>query len=178
MENSGTEFDCTPKRRWFASRRCNCDGAVARLLVSTWLVALVSCATHRDLSMLNPFDEQIGASLRTLRVTYLYDFPHSPPSLWNHPHRYGIAEADGEIVRHEAAPEATCPSGSRLWLRNVRLTQGFDSPEVVEAWGTIECAGEKREFRYVWGSRNAIHAAPWESAVHGSQKTRPLALPD
>jgi len=143
-----------------------------RTLLPALAVALASCASHRDLTHFDLFQRQVGAELRTERQTYIYDFPHSPQSLWNHTHKFGRAGEAGEMVMQETEPKAVCPTGSTVRLDRVRFSSKFDSPEVIEAFGVIQCSGKLWQFRYVWGLAPNIHGAPWESEIYDPQKTR------
>ncbi len=146
--------------------------SVTRILVLVIAIALVSCTSHRDLTHLDAFQRQVGVELRTERLTYIYDFPYSAQSLWNHTYKYGIAGENGEMTMHESEPKAECPPGSIVWLDEVRFTRKFDNPEVIEALGRIYCSGQVWQFRYVWGLGPKIHDAPWESETYDPRNTR------
>ena len=140
-----------------------------RVLVPAIALVLVSCASHLSLTKFEPFKDQVGVELRTERVTYIYDFPHSPQSLWDHTFKYKYG---GEIHMREEEPKALCPAGSIVRLEEVRQTRQFDNPIVIEALGKIDCGGSVLEFRYVWGLGSEIHAAPWESESYDPREKR------
>jgi len=76
------------------------------------------------------------------------------------------------MVMQETEPKAVCPTGSTVRLDRVRFSSKFDSPEVIEAFGVIQCSGKLWQFRYVWGLAPNIHGALWESEIYDPQKTR------
>lgn len=142
-----------------------------RVLIPIIALAFVSCALQTSLSESQPFKDQIGVELTTERVTYIYDFSHSPQSLWNHTFKYGRAGEDGEFRMYEGQPKAQCPPESIVVLDEVHLRKA-KSGEAIEALGTIHCEGSQFRFRYVWGSGRERHAAPWESEKYEPRNTR------
>jgi hypothetical protein len=142
-----------------------------RFLLAIFILTCSACATHVCLNSREPFHQQLGKELRTERVTYIYDFPHSPQSLWDHPHEY---KHGGENELRTESPKAECPVGSLVQLRQVRQASRFDNPTVIEALGQIQCGGSAYEFRYVWGIGSEIHEAPWESPKYDASNTRPV----
>lgn len=144
-----------------------------RRLAAALMLACSACATHLSLNGHEPFQQQLGRQLRTERVTYIYDFPHSAQSLWDHTYKY---KHGGESELRVERPKAECPIGSIVRLRQVRQTSAFDNPTVIEAIGEIECGGSVFEFRYVWGIGSDIHEAPWEAPHHDPTRTRPVMV--
>lgn len=142
-----------------------------RFLVATLIFTCSACAAPVNLDSHEPFQQQVGKELRTERVTYIYDFPHSSQSLWNYLHKYKYGGSDELRVE---SPKAECPVGSIVQLRKIRQTRRFDNPTVIEALGQIECGGSTYEFRYIWGIGSEIHEAPWESPDYDASNTRPV----
>jgi len=102
-----------------------------------------------------------------MRVIYLYDFNGDGElEVWNHTYKYQQTDVSGVTKNFETAPLAVLPIGTELELKEVSRTNKFDSsPDAIYVLGKLLHDNEHRKFVYLWGIRNTIGYAPWESAT-------------
>jgi hypothetical protein len=154
-------------------------------MIRIFLIILASgflfcgCAWNQNLSERELFRPIIGQRLITQRVTYIYRHKAiGPYELWDSPHKYGEVSRSGAITWIKEEPIYVIPIGSNITIDKVIRENSIDNSPAIEARGTLQFEGKDIPITYLWGLKDQIQKAPWESPAFDAQDTRSIKSGD